>query len=238
MRIIPGTQNLIDRISEDLKVIFSQKYPVHVFHHIPKCGGQSILRVLRNWFILIEDYRGESAYKEPADLAKLRTIHCLCGHFELEGHHLYERYPEIYGTDKFRLLTFLRDPLETKLSLYRYEKELYDSKVSLEEHLLTRNNYLASIFPVTFDNYRDVLNQYFFVGIIEEAQASIDLLASLLNKPRQTVPWINKTNKDNERGISNIPGKYIEKFHQENQLDYALYRYAWERYERMIARRN
>jgi hypothetical protein len=233
MRIIPGTQNLIDKISNDLKVIFSKRYPVYVFHHIPKCGGQSVLQVLRSWFILVEDYRSESLYKKPADLSKLRTVHCLCGHFALEGYHICDRYPQIYGTDQFRLFTFLREPLQAKLSLYRYEKEHYDINLSLEEHLLTRNNYLASIFPVTMDNYQDVLDKYFFVGIIEEAQASMDVLASLLNKPRQAIPWINKTNQGNELERSNIPVKFIEKFQQENQLDYALYHYARQRYEKM-----
>lgn len=219
-----------------MEAMISRRYPVHVFHHVPKCGGQSVLEVLRNWFILVEDYRSASGYKQPVNLRNLRSIHCLCGHFELEGHHICERYPDICKSDNYRLITFLRDPLEVKLSLYRYEMEMYGSSLSFDEHLFTRNNYLASIFPVTAENYQETLDKYYFVGIIENAQAGVNALADLLNKPRQPIPWVNRTDVQRESAVVDITPTQMSRFLEENQLDYALYNYARLKYEEAAIR--
>jgi len=91
-----------------LRAFFSPKYPVYIFHHIPKCGGTSILHLLGNWFYVIRDYREGWSMKYPTavDLSTLNSKFCICGHWEFGGYHLYQRYPEVLDSEKFKILLF------------------------------------------------------------------------------------------------------------------------------------
>ncbi|RME58850.1 hypothetical protein D6779_05645 [Candidatus Parcubacteria bacterium] len=203
-------------------------FPIYIFHHIPKCGGASTLRILSHWFIMIGDNRiGWSArYPEPVDLKRLNSAYCLYGHFDLDGYHLFERYPEVVGNPDFRLITFLRDPLSVKLSLYRYEREHGRTSMTLEEHLF--KNYLANIFPVTNENYEEVLDQYFFVGVTESLPECMHYLAGVLNKKCPNIPVLNRTNTDS-RQFASLTSEIVKRFRSENSLDYAIYDYACRR---------
>lgn len=219
--------------------LFAPNDPLYVFHHIPKCGGTSMLEVLRTWFITIEDYRTSwtTSHSAPADLRSLCTLHCLCGHFELEGVHLHQRYPEVFSSERYKVFTFVRDPLQLQLSLFRYEKEHAGPSISLEEHLSFRPNYIASILPATAENYKQIIDRYFFVGILEEKQLSLDILASLLGKRRKQYPWVNRTSKKNG-GIEEVSSEILARFKRENELDYKIYNYCFERFQRSVAEQN
>ena len=217
---------------------FAPASPVPVFHHIPKCGGTSVIDILRDWFITIEDYRTSWTTQHPPlkDLRPLRSCNCLCGHFELEGVHLHQRYPDVLASPRYKIFTFIRDPLQLQLSLFRYERKHNVRSITLEEHLRLRPNYIASILPATADNYREVLDRYFFVGILEERQLSLDVLAVLLGKPRKKFPWINRT-----RDTSDSPGRptplsdeVVTRFKHDNELDYRIYEYCVERFRRQV----
>lgn len=211
------------------RVLQSPKSPVTVFHHIPKCGGTSILNALSNWFVMMPDYGSgwTGYYPEKANLDILRSAMCLCGHYELDGNHLHQRYPEVFSSDRFRVITFIRDPLQVKLSLYRYEKENNVSKHDdIEEHLLSRTNYIAHRLPATIDDYKEIIDRYLYVGILEEGQACLNDLAKLLNKPRVMLPWNNSTGKNRDTEIENISDACLKKFREKNKLDYLIYDYC------------
>ena len=172
---------------------------IYVFHHIPKCGGTTSRHAFKKWFRVVGDYRTDVSpeateffLKNTLDLSSLDEDCLLTGHFELEGAHLHQRYPEILSNDRFRLITFVRDPLEVAQSLYFYERATRHPYPyhSLSERLDSLENYMASIFPCTEDNYKSVIDRYFFVGLTECLQESFDILARMIDKPAGFNRWV------------------------------------------------
>jgi len=122
---------------------------------------------LSNWFYILTDYRPSITENEEIkkymingiDITRLKTKHCLCGHFEVEGNFLHQRYPEaLMEATRYKIFTFVRDPLEVMISLYYYERKNNSNlNRTLEEYLIQRgNNYIASRFPCNEENYRQV----------------------------------------------------------------------------------
>ncbi|MEW6312660.1 MAG: hypothetical protein AB1513_01230 [Pseudomonadota bacterium] len=210
-----------------------QQQPVYIFHHIPKCGGTSVRNILAQWFEVIMDYRRgwSMEYPEKVNLAALQPHQCLCGHYELEGHHLYQRYPEVFTSDRYRVFTFVRDPLQVRLSLFKYASNNNRARqTTLEAHLFTGNNFIARRLPVTLENYKAILDKYFFIGVLENGQASIDVLAARLGKPTIALPRINQSHAGSAPAEETLPQDIVERFRQENTLDYLIYDYCLERF--------
>ena len=133
-RIVEKTETKLRQFILSPKIwlthLFSAEEPYcYIFHHIPKCGGNSAVQALTNWFLLVKDYPrswsnidNSNLYKRycdnPKDLDKLKYYHLLTGHYHLENSFLHQRYPLCLTDKRYRLFTFLRDPLELQLSLY------------------------------------------------------------------------------------------------------------------------
>lgn len=212
---------------------YFSRTPIYVFHHIPKCGGTSFAYALREWFSVVKDYKTTHLSKtisKRVNIGKLRQFQCLCGHFHIPGIYLHERYPEVFKEEKYKVFTLLRDPLETKISLYYYQRRTntQPGEMSLEEHLLTEPNWMAARFPLTRQNYKQVLSRYFFIGILEHPRESIDRLADLMVKKRIRLPFENETRRDAQ--AKNIDPQVIKKFKERNELDYLVYEYCYERF--------
>jgi hypothetical protein len=207
----------------------------YIFHHIPKCGGTSALDALTHWFICIKDYPpawgnldNPQAYQRfcqnPKNFKKLHHNHILCGHYHLPGSFIFERYPQCFKEDKYRLITFLRHPLQVQLSLHYYElrNQRNSSHNSIEKRLLERQNYLASVIPCNKSNYQEILNCYFFIGLVEEFQESFDRLADLLDKPRIELSILNQSPRKEKK----LSQEFISEFKELNQLDFKIYNYV------------
>ena len=59
------------------------KDPVYVFHHIPKCGGTSLNKILDSCFVTINDYRpiGKVCNPDKVALNNLRFLSLLARPF-------------------------------------------------------------------------------------------------------------------------------------------------------------
>ncbi len=212
----------------------------HVFHHIPKCGGTSLVKAFSNWFTVIPDYRGahgaeaDSAYvARRVDLAGLTPHDMVVGHFEVEGAFLDQRYPEAFSDPRVRLLTFVRDPIELAQSLYWFERRnnLHPEGYTLQERVAGLTNVLAYMLRCDETNYRQVLDRYWFVGVCEHMQQSLDCLADALGRPRLMVPHINRSRRDYQ-----LCEEAAREFRERNALDYAIYREAQTRFADFAAR--
>jgi hypothetical protein len=205
---------------------------ITVFHHIPKCSGTSVVNVLGQWFLLKEDYRayveGDWRASRRVALDTLRNRHCLTGHFDYQGVFLRDRYPAILADRRFFLFTFVREPLATKLSLYRYEKQSgLIPDMTLEEHLLTRENYIAGRLPCRDDDVDAVLARYDFMGVTEHIGQSLNELARLVNRKPVGTPRLNVTGTS---ARDTMPGTaLIREFERRNRLDYYIYQLALRR---------
>ena len=126
-----------------------------------------------------------------------------------------------------------------RLSLYRYAKKrktgLYNTVNKLEDHVFSGSNYLAGRFPATLENYKEVIDRYFFVGILEQAQASLDILAQLLGKPSQKFPWENATRNNTGPASDELSDELVAKFRAQNSLDYLVYDYCVQKFREKLA---
>lgn len=212
--------------------------PAYFFHHLMKCGGTSLVYALHNWFNIIFDHFGapngiysgiNDYYKYKLNTDNLVSDTCIVAHFQNDGVFLMQRYPEVLlKPNEYRAFLFVREPMGFMTSLYYYGRK--SIKGSLENYLKGHSNYMANLIPCDINNYKEVIDSYFFVGIVERMQESFDKLADIVGKKRIKLPYVNKSEKDDQ--VSEMSPEFIEKFRQRNKLDYLIYNYCLEKLEK------
>jgi len=216
---------------------FLKNKPAYIFHHFMKCGGTSLTLSLKNWFFIINDHykamKDIEEYKlKRFDISTLNSENCIVGHFNYEGIHVYERYPEVIDeTNNIKVFTFIRDPLSFCISLYYYTRRFGRIEDTLINYVNSNRNLLAYYLPCHENNYKEILDRYFFIGITERMQDSMDKLAEILNKRKIQMHIANKTERDSQMSI--LTDDFIEKFKKKNELDYMIYDYCVEKFDRV-----
>lgn len=208
-----------------------QKENTYVFHHLPRCGGTSLRDSIAESKKVYNDYRmGWGAiYPVKYPITKLGKKDCLSGHFELEGYHLFQRYPEIFYNKRFKLFTFIRNPLDLSISYYYYRLKMNQSiDGDIRNHLFNHKNYLAKVLNVTSENYKTILDRYDFIGIFEKYDESLLRLSYMLDNDYLTKKHMNIAERNNL--ISTIRKEDIAMFKQRNQLDFEIYNYCFDRF--------
>lgn len=215
---------------------YLQKNPAYIFHHLIKCGGSSLVKEFSKWFTLEFDHilvgndvNELSKYKY--NLEVLTSDVCITSHFHYNSFFVSQRYPEILTSDSgVKLFTFVRDPLSFQVSMYYFERQKGGIlNVDLDDFLGLMPNFMATLFPCTEDNYKEVLDRYFFIGILERMQESVDKLAWMTNKRPFIVKKENISKKDYQKDLINE--EVIERFKQLNKLDYMIYEYCLSKFE-------
>ena len=216
--------------------------------HIPKCGGSSFIEVLQKWFNgkFYSHYFNEKDNQMSPNY-DLKPGICIHGHFNkkrLFG--IKDYYPE---ADQF--ITILRDPFEIVVSRYFFVKRAEHAKkegpfyfagnpLRLEDDV---NSYLKNVvsdpdyhpnlldympYEMTMGNCQEILEKHFvYIGITEDIQTSVNMLASKLGFPQVEIDHqnISERYQEIEEGLK-------EEFIKKHPLEYAIYNYALKNYRR------
>lgn len=216
---------------------YFEKQQIYVFHHLMKCGGTSVKEILQDWFNTEYDYIEASEnlntfLKYKLNTGSMNADNCIVGHFQFEGIHLNQRYPEVFDNpDKYRIFTFVRDPLQFRASLYYYTRKNEIIKdYNLSQIIMNTPNLISRVFPCDENNYREVLDKYFFIGIVEKMQESFNKLADHIHKRRLKLPYANISEKDDQ--LSKLSPEFIAEFKKKNYLDYMIYDYCLEKFNK------
>lgn len=214
-----------------------------ISQHIPKCGGSSFDNILRKWFGygFFTHYYNHKRQKPAKRIPFVRLIKnikpvCVHGHFDKEkdGKGIFEYYPETT-----QMITFLRDPLEVQLSMYFYMRKLIKEGAlfwqgkqitemkyggDIDAWVEQRPLYILRFLPegINSTNYKEILQKYFVhIGIVEEFQQSVKVLAKKLGKPCIEVPLENVTNRDLKPSNTSV-----KVFEEKHKLEYNIYNFA------------
>ena len=215
----------------------SRQEPTFVFHHLPRCGGTSLRRSIAERKRVFSDYRigWGTIYPLKYPISKLGSSDCLCGHFELDGYLLFQRYPEVSTNRRYKLFTFLRNPLNLAVSNFFYRiKNDQEQDLNISDYLSSHNNYLARILDVNADNFKERLDRYDFIGIVEQYEESLLGLSLLLGCEDLTLNNINGAEKTERLNV--ITSEDVERFKVHNSLDYLIYEYAVKKFDESLAK--
>lgn len=217
--------------------------------HIPKCAGTSFKTILKSWFKdgYIECYYDSKENTQPSlhnlyednNKQLFKKSICINGHMNEKLRNAY--YPEV---DQF--ISILRHPFDVHLSFYFYVKTLFldgrefqpfdtlqyeiiHKNWNVEQYLTNvKNSHILKSLPlgINLDNYQQVIDEKFlFIGIAEDLQASVDMLANILGYPSINVPKENAS-----KWAEDIPSDALAEFIFNNPLEMAIYNYVKEKF--------
>ncbi|MBD8490433.1 sulfotransferase family 2 domain-containing protein [Echinicola sp. CAU 1574] len=219
---------------------------IYLFNHIPKCGGTSLKKILNRWFYIISDYPPHDlTYPDPKEHGKALTAfinkrpnylsqmpwEITIGHYHKPEFNVFERFPNWREIKNVKMITFIRDPLEHRISHYYFgirKGHSYLKGTNLKEYILNRElNFISKSLGCTIGNYREVLDSYYFIGTVEEFEKSIFELSMMLNrKIPKGIPHSNRTEKNIKK--EDLPEDFVQDFKEKNWLDYLIYDYVCE----------
>jgi hypothetical protein len=212
--------------------------------HIPKCGGQSVRRVLKNRFgdnFYLHYFQKRNAMPEKYELEPGICIH---GHFnKTKGFGVDDYYPGVE-----QIITFLRDPLEIVISNYFFWKRTARKRQidlgylkegskhdyrDIEDFFEKRPaSHIPDFLPgnITLYNFKEVFEKRFvYTGIVEDMKTSLAIMGQKLGFECSEDVWINKSER-NEK----ISPKTKERFIENNSLAYEIYNYAKKNHKSLL----
>lgn len=212
--------------------------------HIPKCAGTSFSNILKSWFNsgFLQHYHNEKK-NTPPQKHRLHTVFfknhprkglCIHGHFNNNRDNgVCDYYPK---TDQ--IITVMRDPFTLHVSNYFYVKKqaqnaywagkqhpIISNDWSIRDYLREiKKSYICHFLPsnITIKNYQQILEeQFLYIGIVENLQKSVDLLAKKLGFSSVAVQETNVS-----KWLEKIPDNSREEFITNNPLEMNIYDYA------------
>ncbi len=204
----------------------------YIYQHVPKCAGQSFREVCRGLGLdlILEKPPGkankalwEEFKNSKVNLASLPTDTMICGHLIHDGIRPRERYIEEIAAGNVRIVTLLRDPMERAISAYFYRQRQGKEVVpTVEDHLKKMKNPMAhhlGFYQFEGGVMRDFLKTFFVVAVAEHYDASVRVLAKLMDREPVEVPRINATPRKPYEVSNDVRGI----FREQNEIDYAMH---------------
>ena len=201
----------------------------HLFHHIPKSAGTSCVVAMASLAHVVRDYHASTSQAdllrydaERVDLSRLTPADILCGHWNLPGRLLLQRYPDLEARAP-RKITFIREPLAMARSGVRYGiQQGWYREGAQDRALVGRAAYCSTMLACDEDNFRGVIDGYWFVGITEHLQEGFDQLATRMGRPAVQLPRVNTTD-----GIDVVfSDDAIAEFKARSRVDYLIHAHA------------
>jgi hypothetical protein len=217
---------------------FDPEQPL-IFIHVPKTAGVSVRSIFEAWFPeqLRLHYYNEVAGLMPERLdLEAETAQgappVIYGHFNRKRDFgIQQYYPEVQ-----QFVTVLRDPVEMHISRYFYTNQELQrnawktapdvAALGVVEHVKTGHLNMLEHFPrpVTFDNYKDMIDEYFIdIACVKTLDSGLRRIATRLGKPAQSIdlPHLNATPRN-----FGITDRDREEFREKWPLEHAVYAYA------------
>jgi hypothetical protein len=221
-----------------------------IFTHMPKCGGSSFIRLLRDWFGAgyhklnqdeTQDVLLPRIATRDAEGNWLPDVQCIHGHFDNgRGYGLPYFYPEIS-----QYFTILRDPFDIAVSMFFFckmrsregkfwyrgrQENILDKYPNLEYYLRESPYWIYNHLPqdINLQNYRERLgSRFIYIGVQEDMETSVARLAAIIGKPPVALPRFNESEYDEP-----VPGWLRDRFYYDYPLLRLVYEYALEHYKR------
>ena len=164
-------------------------------------------------------------YKPPA----LRGIDVVHGHFPLR------KYLSLAFNRNNVFIVWLREPLQWRISLYYYWKQLYPHPIEKYLNRMFYENWDLERFclDLTFDNYQSRYLKWFpwhrinFIGVTENYSSDLDYLSRYILHREMTFHKKNQSVKpDGVPPDGGFDSQFHQRFESNNRLDYRNYRAA------------
>ncbi len=204
--------------------------------HVPKCAGQSMRRLLRQWFgdALLFHYNERT--QVPPIVHPWRPGICIHGHFNNRkrlGANDY--YPQAT-----QYITVLRDPLEMAISNYFFWKRKARGLQIAQGRLLPGSEHdyrciddffrmrprsvMFDFLPAAMEteNWRTFIDERFvWIGTVENLSSRVGLLASALAVAPSSIPHINESARS-----ETLSPELERQFRETNRLEQELYEHV------------
>lgn len=208
-----------------------------LFLHMPKCAGASMKKILMEELDITFD--NDSFFRFPEEkrtkliLNSLKSPKKISGNSFLYGHFYPVKYLGNISNNKtsFRLITFLRDPLERLASHYSFwqkNKKIYNLNGHYIMRKMIRDNWSFKEFCLS-QEMKNFYSQYLiyipssnfdFVGIHERIDEDWEKLCDFLDIKYKKLPKINISPNSPIKELSDADKKQIQDHHSE---DISLY---------------
>ncbi len=241
--------------------------PILVHVHLPKNGGTSLKNLLNHSFgdTHLEMYTGVPQ-QTHSELDMLEALYDH-PHVNAISSHSFRNYPRMIGPHLPLYFCLLRDPAKRHLSYFRYMKKDWNNLTDAERAQVPENFMAMSIgdfftwqqeqdrkLGITANrqtNYfarnnnakiaRSILAQFFFVGITEEMDRIVRLLAKRLEPygleiDCSAVRQDNTTSQSDFALSQEMADPAVKKYLKNLRADWELYDWALEQFEAQARR--